>query len=61
MTAHHRKAPLYGVPEHPAGAFAAHSHNLDALIKHDLALLSHNKDGVTEQIYKHHHVIFKRR
>ena len=29
--AHHRKPPMFGIPEHPAEKFHAHSMNLDAL------------------------------
>jgi hypothetical protein len=54
MAKHHRHAPLYGVPEHPAGIFAAHSAHIDERVKHDLTMLTHHKSGVTERILTHH-------
>jgi hypothetical protein len=54
MTKSHRKAPLFGIPEHPAGVLLTHSLNLDDRIKHNLAELTHHKSGVTNRILTHH-------
>lgn len=48
--AHHRKPPMFGIPEHPAEKFHAHSMNLDARVNHDLNMVAHHKTGVMEHL-----------